>query len=138
MPTLHAMLLHSAPAVEVAVSGLIGLVVLLIASRADFESGVAAALTGGVLTGYHVYTHDCALVIPAALLAVQRTPILMLRLLAAWLLLPLAHVLRYLKVPFSSAYQVSLILFLGVAWVGSRRTKQPLNHDSAAASRGSP
>lgn len=137
MPTLHAML-HSTPAVEVIASGLIGLVVLLIASRADFESGVATAMTGGVLIGYHVYTHDCTLVIPAALLALHRTPIPALRLLAAWLLLPLAHVLRYLKLPFSSAYQVTLILFLGLAWVGSRTTKQPLDHDSAAASRGSP
>jgi hypothetical protein len=75
MPNFHAMLL-GIPYQRV-IEPLLGVVtagaVWLVARRANFDYGLAAALVGGLLVSHHAYPQDCTLLIPALLVVLTRS-----------------------------------------------------------------
>jgi Glycosyltransferase family 87 len=93
MPNLHGFFPSGAPewvAMVIVASGAI-----LMISRLDYLTGLAVALTGGLLLSYHAYFQDALLLIPAILIALKHANAI-LRYAGAALATPLPWVLMLL------------------------------------------
>jgi hypothetical protein len=71
MPNLHGLFeaWPHAGAWEMGAALLVGAGVLAVVRRTDLSGGLAAVLAGGLLVSHHAYLHDCALLLPALLIA---------------------------------------------------------------------
>jgi glycosyl transferase family 87 len=99
MPNLHG-LMSFWPAVrwlEWPAAALTVAAVWRVARRGDFDIALAATLAGGLLVSYHSYLPDCSVLLPAALVVLSTTASAWLRVLAMFLLTPVAYFLLVQK-----------------------------------------
>jgi len=68
-----------------------------VARRGNFDTALAATLAGGLLVSYHSYLPDCSLLLPAALVVLSASASAWLRVLAMFLLTPVAYFLLLQK-----------------------------------------
>ena len=92
MPTLRGLLFGlggtDVPAVMMALSTLVIAGVVFVAWKSDLEFGLAFALVGGLLIGYHAYMHDCMVLLLAYVLVMERSKWVPLRAAVALALTP--------------------------------------------------
>lgn len=81
MPNVHS----------VFAGALVALIAVLAMRKLDALSGLAVVIMGGILTAPHDYMADCALIVPAVLLLVEREQALVMRALLLFLLTPVAY-----------------------------------------------
>jgi Glycosyltransferase family 87 len=111
MPNLHG-LLAGAPhgaAWEALASAAIAGAVWMVVRRTDFAWGLAAVLTGGLLVSYHAYLQDCAVLLPALLIAHTRA-----RYLTLWLFAPLSALCLLAGHPAADVTRLAIAAFFGV------------------------
>lgn len=96
MPNLHA-LWHGNSWPEASCACCLALLVWYIARRTALEWSFAAALAAGILASHHAYVADCAILIPALLIALARATHRWQQWFALFMLSPAAYVGIYLN-----------------------------------------
>lgn len=123
MPNLHgaAQSFPGALAIEALTSVAAAALVWFTARRAPFETGLGAALIGGVLLSRHSYMLDTALILPACLAVIGQSQSKALRVVAFVLLLPVTALAVGFGAPLSTGTTyLMLILLAGMAWEANR------------------
>lgn len=91
MPNLHSVFMN-APYVQAAATVVVALLAWFAIRKLDVLGGLSPVLLGGILIGPHDYMADCALVVPAVLLLLQRFERASMRNLLLFLLTPVPYV----------------------------------------------
>src|SRR5579862_556191 len=117
MPNFHGMLLgipyrHS---IEALLALATAAIVWLIARRTDFEYGLAAALTGGLLISVHANPQDCTLLLPALLIVIHRSSDWRLNYLCIALFTPWTYLVLIQGDKFNLVRMAFVGLLLGMA-----------------------
>jgi len=113
MPNLHGLLagLPYANAWEIAAGVGVAAAVVMTVYRADFNTGLAAVLAGGLLVSRHAYLQDCALLLPALLLMLPVVKGWGL-VASAWLLAPPSALAVLAGHPAADVTRLTTIAFL--------------------------
>jgi multidrug transporter EmrE-like cation transporter len=90
MPNLHGVF-ADAPALELTAAVVVAVLACLAMRKLDVLSGLAVVLMGGILIAPHDYMADCALLVPAAILLLERRRRIATRVLLLWLLTPIPY-----------------------------------------------
>ncbi len=121
MPNMHglASLLPWSSAGEIVGTILVAALTWLTIRNSGFEYGLAAVLAGGILTAPHTYLSDCAMTIPALLIAAPGSRDLQ-RFVSLFALSPLACIWVIAGPAWITT--LALLAFLGVMPLGARTT----------------
>lgn len=113
MPNLHGMLATwpHAGAWEILATLCVGAGVFAVIRRADFATGLAAVLVGGLLVSRHAYLADCALLLPALLIVLPAARGWSL-LLVGWLLAPLSALAVLARHPAGDITRLAILVLL--------------------------
>ena len=129
MPNLHGVLGHLpfGSWLEALVGLSVVVSVWIVARRMSFPYALACSLAGGLLTSYHAYLPDYALLLPACLTIFVSTKVLPLRAVALFLLVPPAHLLVSVGYPTSLPVVAATVLMVYLmayeAWRKGREAK---------------
>lgn len=115
MPNLHGLVsaLPNAGVWEILACLLVAAGVFAVVRKADFATGLATVIAGGLLVSSHAYVYDCALLLPALLITLPalrgwtRAPL-------AWLLLPTSGLALLAGHPAGDITRAAILAFLGV------------------------
>jgi hypothetical protein len=115
---------------EIALGLAVVAAIWFLSRRLPLPEVFALALAGGLLLGHHAYVYDALLLLPALLLAFQKTRPEWMRLWALVLLTPLPYLLfltvwewpAHLAV---TGYTVALVAAMTIAEIGQRRPRRP-------------
>jgi arabinofuranan 3-O-arabinosyltransferase len=120
MPNLHGLFAGwpHADAWEIAATLCVSAGVFAVVRRADFPTGLAAVLTGGLLVSRHAYLHDCVLLLPALLIALPAARGLGL-VAMAWLLTPVSAMAVLAGHPAGDFTRLAILAVLGCAVAGT-------------------
>lgn len=126
MPNLHGLFTAwpHANALEILAALGVGAAVLFVIARADFPTGLAAVLAGGLLVSRHAYMQDCALLLPALLIVLPTARGAGL-LLLGWLLAPLSGLAVLAGHPAGDITRLAILAFLGYVAVAALPAVQP-------------
>ena len=102
MPNLHGALsfFPALGRLEWPAAAAVAAAVWVVCRYGTAESGLAAVLAGGLLAGYHAYLPDCAVLLPAMLVALGRSAWKVSRIGAMALLTPVPYFLVPLQTPW--------------------------------------
>jgi hypothetical protein len=121
MPTLrglvYAFTSADIPWLIAALSLLVLLAVIIVGSRSNLEFGLAFALVGGLLVGYHAYLQDCTLLLLVFVLVLEHSRWVPLRGATALALTPLPFLLLVAGSPWNAVVPLMLLGLLALAVV---------------------
>jgi hypothetical protein len=120
MPNLHGLFetWPHAGAWEILATLCVSAGVFAVVRRADFPTGIAAVLAGGLLVSRHAYLQDCALLLPALLIALPAARGVGLVALA-WLLTPMSALAVLAGHPAGDFTRLAILALLGCAVAGA-------------------
>jgi hypothetical protein len=135
MPNLHGVFagLPQATLLEILAGAAIVVGAWHVVRRSNFDVGLAAVLTGGVLLSFHAYRADCTVLLPAALLALAAGPSLATRVLGTLLLTPVLYL--SMASSWSATYLTSaaILLFFGALVAAAGREAMAVRPVEASA-----
>ncbi len=119
MPTLHGLIYAvtgaEVPWATVVLSLVVLVAVIHIAQHSNLEFGLAFALVGGLLIGYHAYLQDCVILLLAFTLVLEHSRWVPLRGAMALLLTPPLFLFLIAGKPWSAALPLALLALLALA-----------------------
>ena len=115
-------LAHGSMAAEVCGSALVGLAALYVFRYGDAGYRLSAALTGGLLLSHHLTISDAALLIPVALILAFHVNAGISRLVAIFLVTPVAYFLIMTPRTADVPRLLLLVLMILLAWEVKRQT----------------
>jgi hypothetical protein len=127
MPNLHGLLsgLPHSVFLEPVVTCVVIVAAWLVIRRGDITTSISATLVTGLLVSYHAFFGDALILAPACLLLLGRAPSARLRLVAIFLLCPLAYLPFLLPAPPFPPSAVVLLPLLAVAAEQVRASVSP-------------
>ena len=96
-------------AAELSVAAALAVLVWFVSRRSDLEWSWAVMLAAGLLMSHHAYAADCTILIPVLFLVLSRSRSDVQRVLAFWLLTPLAYIWLYLDRGFFTQFPLLLL-----------------------------
>jgi hypothetical protein len=127
MPNLHGLLsgLPHSVFLEPVVTCVVIVAAWLVIRGADIATSISATLVTGLLVSYHAFFGDALILAPACLLLLSRAPSARLRLVAIFLLCPLAYLPFLLPAPPFPPSAVVLLPLLALAAEQVRASVSP-------------
>jgi len=122
MPTLYGMATQfgGGMGLELALASCAAALVWIAVRRTSWRYGLAAMLTGSLLTSHHAYLADCAMLAPAALIVIACARAKWLRGYAILLLTPVCYILMLMGEGMRVARFVILAFLVALAWAAWR------------------
>ena len=133
MPNLHGLLsgLPHSVLLEPAVTCAVIVAAWLVIRAADITTAISATLATGLLVSFHAFFGDALILAPACLLLLSRAPSAPLKLVAIFLLCPLAYLPFSLPAP---PFPPSAVMLLPLLAVGAEQVRASVSPSPPAAS----
>jgi len=132
MPTLRGLIFAAtggeSKILLLLLSGVVVLVLVSIAWQSSMEVGLAFALVGGLLTGYHAYLPDCMILLMTFVLVLEHSRFVPLRGAIALTITPPVLFCLMLGSPWNAVVPISLLITMAIAAIrpsGPQSTAEP-------------